>query len=423
MGVVLKVAGDVPKGLVKHNIWEEKQEYDYQKLETVTKYPLVARASHIVDLTKLLSDAQIKDCFNHDLLVDPITVNKSYLDLLIPRDQRTTLHPYDKSGSFASGNVDVGPNGHSDANTFFEFESNIADPLTGNLTGNTDEGSWSETDDIYIIGTTTASDKVLTFSASGDGRHGGKWDSGAHYFDLTNEGFPIRTDEDYINFDGLQFKMTSTTTNSRGLYVGAASEFNASNLVLWGVNTGAAWNRGAMVYAPGAWSNIVLFGTHQYAMYIGGSIDIVNCGFYGDGVGTGLFGASGTINAYNSVVINWGTGVDFNGTFNTIDYCAHDDAEAGETNRVSIVGQTASNYAALVTDGPNGDFTPTNTSSALYNAGDDDPLGDGTGSPDAAGNSRSTWDVGPIEYQAPAGGNAPTGTIYGPLAGPLGGPI
>ena len=65
------------------------------------------------------------------------------------------------------------------------------------------------------------------------------------------------------------------------------------------------------------------------------------------------------------------TGNDFHdnsGNLTAPNYCASDDGDG--TNAVTIT-QSASNYAALVTDAPAGDFTITNSGSELYHAGTD----------------------------------------------------
>ena len=90
MGIVLRVEGNIPADYCQFDL-------DSEKGETVLTH---GRSKYIIDLASILTDLQLKDCFNHDLLVDPIKINQSYIDLFKDRSTRTCLLPYDKSGSF-----------------------------------------------------------------------------------------------------------------------------------------------------------------------------------------------------------------------------------------------------------------------------------------------------------------------------------
>ena len=120
------------------------------------------------------------------------------------------------------------------------------------------------------------------------------------------------------------------------------------------------------------------------------SLDVLNCTVYNQN--DGIERDEGAVNVINTTVFFCDD--DFDGTFNSIDHCASDDGDG--TNAVTIT-QSASDYAALVTDAPNGDFTVTDASSELYNAGTN------TGAPgdDIIGTSRpqdTTTDIGAFEF-------------------------
>ena len=79
-------------------------------------------------------------------------------------------------------------------------------------------------------------------------------------------------------------------------------------------------------------------------------------------------------------------------------------------------------------DPTNGDFTLLNTGncyegSEITNTDDSEvPTDDIEGDARNTGSGEQT-SIGADEYVAAGGSNAPTGTIYGPLVGPMGGPI
>ncbi|HEB28667.1 MAG TPA: hypothetical protein ENI05_12995 [Porticoccus sp.] len=128
-----------------------------------------------------------------------------------------------------------------------------------------------------------------------------------------------------------------------------------------------------------------------------GSSNVYNCTAYNCERGFSEQGSQ-TYNAINCA--SFGNVNDFQGAWNTIDYCATDDGDG--TNAVTIT-QSASDYAALVTDAVNGDFSVTDTSSELYNAGDG-TTPKGTFTDDIGGNTRGPadgdWDIGAFEFTA-----------------------
>jgi len=151
-----------------------------------------------------------------------------------------------------------------------------------------------------------------------------------------------------------------------------------------------------------------------------GFCEITNCVLIGSGAFRGVNnGTSAIVNIYNCTIYNTARGIymrnasstsencavfnntdDFYILAGTVNYCASDDGDG--TNAVTIT-QSASDYAALVTDAANGDFSVTDASSELYNAG----TNTGAPSDDIIGTSRpqaTTSDIGAFEFIVSAGG-------------------
>ena len=187
MGIVLCVDADLPEEYGKKVHYDPTPIYENGELIDPCDYSkMLGRSELIVDLTKILTDQELRDVFDHDLMVSPKTVKKSYLDLLVERALRTELHAYDRQGSFTTGTIDVGPNGHSDANTWAEAESNIAN-LTGDLTFNCDE-AYQDTTPVTVAGF-SLNGHTLTFKCSGSGKHAGyNQGSGTHMCHECNTG-------------------------------------------------------------------------------------------------------------------------------------------------------------------------------------------------------------------------------------------
>jgi hypothetical protein len=288
-------------------------------------------------------------------------------------------------------------------------------------------GGSADTTKLTINGWTTAAANYILIRANSSYRHAGIWDDAKYRYEQTNVTYALEIVEDYVRFEGVQFGLdvNDDATNMRGIAwysISASNDLRFSNLLINFTDTSTTWSHAMQCIDADSdvtMENVIIWGGCTWGIYVtGSSAEIVNCTV------NGCFNAiyengTGTYDVYNCLVFE--NSDDFVGSFNTIDYCASDDGDG--TNAVDISGQTADDYAALVVDADGGNFKPTDASSALVDAGDDDPTGSGYGSPDAAGNVRSSWDVGALEYVSAGGGNAPTGHIQGPLAGPLGGPI
>jgi len=109
----------------------------------------------------------------------------------------------------------------------------------------------------------------------------------------------------------------------------------------------------------------------------------------------------GTVNVTNSAVFNNTTDFD-EAAGMTVTYTASDDGHAG-TGNVTIT-QSASNYAALVTNLVGGDLSVTDSGSEIYNAGSD--LSGSGVTDDILGTARpqaTTYDIGAFELVAAGG--------------------
>ena len=385
--VVLLVEGDIS--------------FDYCSFDSrYDDVELYGRSKHIVDLTKHLEDAKVKDCFNHDLLVDPIKINKSYLDLFIDRSERTEVHRYDEGASFDNQTVDVGPGGHVDANDFQEFEGNVAISV-GAVIGNCDEAFQESTTGITALGTGAVSGKELTFKCTGAALHAGKWDTASSYYTDSSGTYGWITRDPYVNLEGIQMTGGSglrirednldidsciiRSTTGDGLQ---NSDSNCNDVRIWN----------SIIYDPAfdqpAGSEGLIWDSTD------GDITLYNCLFAG--YTSGIEQDGGTITATNC--LSFLNDDDFTGTIAT-SYCGSDDNDNGGTGDFAL--DATSNYGDEFTDQPNGDFSIKDSGSAQYEAGNG-ATAKALFTDDIKGVERSgvdlDWDSGPFEYVAAGGG-------------------
>ncbi len=392
MGIVLLVEADLPK---EYAYWSEEDKDKCADKENWIKE--LGRTKYIADLRYLLTDQQLKDAYNHDILVNPIRVTQSYLDWIKPRSERTTLDVYDKSGTFDNEIVDVGPNGHPDANTFLEFESNVAETLTGPTIGDCDE-QLNETGAISISGITAASDKYLEFRASGDGFHGGKWNDNAQTIVVSN-GIAVNNSIAHVRLTGLQIKTTGTWIRY-GYYCGlSAANDRIDSCIFASTNTGSGSHG---IYIGGSFGVHKIFNTIVYdnvnssGIHIsaGTDVDILNCTI--EGCSKGIECSGGTVDVANCAIFN--NGDDFSGAFNSISHCASDDGDGTDAQTLD----STNDYENEFTDAPNHDYSLVSGSVCVGN-GTDDP-GSGLFSDDIIGSTRSSpWDIGAFEYVSGGG--------------------
>jgi len=399
MSIVLLIPDDIPLDFAS---WTEREEE--QKIAGLFGWKY-KRSKFWIDLSKIVSDSKLRDLFNHDLLVDPITINKSYIDLFKPVSERVNLFSYDRSGSFASGIVDVGPNGHADANTWSEFESNIAATLTGNLTGDCNE-AYQDTVTLEIAGI-DVDGYTLTWQISGAGRHQGKWDK--NYFYHTGSSYEpiINIDQDTMKkfvIDGWQFDYDRNHSQDRGALMFSDLMDDIEQVV-----------KNCLFRTDNANSDGATFAIHTETGNATDAIHVWNCAAFD--VQTSAYNSTGFLAQWwagvgtvfqNCNAYNYTSGF----TYGEVDNCvahscgtafssirtsestnnASDDGTAPDTNEVDLSGIA---HGDIWTDAPNGDFSLV-PGSALIDQGADLS---GNFTKDIAGVDRgATWDIGVWEY-------------------------
>jgi hypothetical protein len=300
MGIVLCVDADLPQDFAGRAL----KNPDITYVNKTYTSPILCRSQKIIDLTKILTDQQLKDCFNHDLLVNPIHIKTGYLELFEDRINRTALHNYDKSGSFTSGTVDVGPNGHADANTFLEFESNLAATLTGAVIGITDEGGWNETATVQLAGTTTTAVNYIELKAIGAGRNtNGIWTPGAHYFSVAGATSAVDNREDYFRLTNMQIEGTGDGQFAFSV-TGVTASANYTKVEKSIIRkTGDSLDGGGVHLSD----TDIIADIVNNTLYVNGTIDNSS-----EGIRT----ASGldTVNIYHNTIYKFRKGLDINGS-------------------------------------------------------------------------------------------------------------
>jgi len=234
-------------------------------------------------------------------------------------------------------------------------------------------------------------------------QHPGKYDSNKALFELDNDADSFITlNQAYTEFIGAQVYNKFNNSNTSCLKFNDVVGLKVDKCVLRtlddaagnGIMTGFSFTSltaeitNTVIYHGGA------EGSSSEGIYIIScdTVNIINCTVYN--FNDGIERDGGTVNARNCAV--FGCSNDFDGTI-TITNCATEEGAGEGTNGVAIT-QTASNYAALVTDQPNGDFSLKDDGSELYNTG----TNTGAPSDDIIGTSRpqaTTCDIGAFEFE------------------------
>ncbi len=284
---------------------------------------------------------------------------------------------------------------------------------TDNIIFNCRSGSGSvDSSNFQIAGWTTSTTYDIRFLGDADS---GAWDTSAYR--MESDGSLIAIQEYDVHFEKMQFYCTNTSSSSRSLLSygagsGAIGTHSIKNCILRFNSSGANSRLAISVSSSGDSGSTVLIensiiyggvGANTYGIIHNSDSDYTltatNNTIYAMGYG---IDASRTLTAKNNLIFNCVD--DFNGVGITATYCASDDSQAGTGN--FQITQTASDYAALVTDAAGGDFSVTDSSSELYNAG----TNTGAPSDDIIGTSRpqaTTTDIGAFELVVGAGSGRP----------------
>jgi hypothetical protein len=253
---------------------------------------------------------------------------------------------------------------------------------------------------------------------------------------LQTTGPSIRLDNDddpteFLDIEFIGIQMTSSDVNDEAFLIVASAYHSAAKMEkCWIQHTGGDFcarnsdNSGVTLILV----NSVLDGqgTADHGMFAGGTdqtTNLYNCTIWGankDGGSNGVTRADGTVNVVNCIV---GNNVDdFDGTFGG-QYNCSDDGDGPGTD-VQPAGGADDWTAELTTPWTNLTVKGGNIQNGSPISQADDPL---VPADDIIGTARPTGlgtnvDIGAYQTIA-VGGVAPTGALYGPLVGPMGGPI
>lgn len=325
--------------------------------------------------------------------------------------------------------IDV-DDGGADYGSLSAWEADLSGTLSAieeadcQVTGGTPS---ADTTSFEFSGFTPTASYYPLVNATGTHRHSGSW-TDAKFRMIVNDDdcFNIASGINYIRFDGMQFKRTYTSAswgvccNSNNW---ATSDIRFGDCIIQAPNTNGN-NVGLKCVANDANSvfhvyNCLIeeaeYGIQGDSSSAAGNVYIYNSTVvkcYTDGI---IETGSAALTAKNCTVAD--TPDDFDGV-TTIDYCASDDGDG--TNAQTLSGTRADDF----TDFSGGDYSIA-SGSVQENNGVTDPDSWGGYSDDIIGISRpqgASWDIGAWERVA-AGAIAPTGVLYGPLVGPMGGPV
>ncbi|HQO61548.1 MAG TPA: choice-of-anchor Q domain-containing protein, partial [Deltaproteobacteria bacterium] len=265
-------------------------------------------------------------------------------------------------------------------------------------------GASADTTACTVDGYTTSTDYYINIYAANGGtqslspnRHAGVWDTSKYY--LSSYQCLIIKDTN-VSISGLQIEMASTGLYAYGIYSNIAlSNGITRNCIVKDNQTGTSRTcykcTGGQIYE----NCIAINGAYVGFNSSSGDnnvlrVYIYNCTAFG--CSSGIVTNTGGTRVRNCAVFN--NADDFNGTFESIQYCASDDKDGTNAVDISPGATEADDWNAAFTDYANGDFSVKDTSSPLYDAGTDLSAYFTT---DIIGTTRSTWDIGAFEYVAP----------------------
>lgn len=288
-----------------------------------------------------------------------------------------------------------------------------------------------DADDTNIVDLTFTNTPTIVIKTIGSARNQtGIWDDGADsphriVADSDANGI-IKFSESDVTVDGVQTHNTRVddTSSYNFIIVGAHTGINIKNCIVNTTNAGIGIYFSNSAITADVWNNTVYnphgVGASSEGIYVFNcdTVNIFNCTVDKFNDGIEIDAAATGVTLKNNAVFNNTTDLD-DAVGATTNKNASDDAFG--TNPVTL--RSAGNYSAEFTDQANNNYSVKDASSRLYDAAEADVFADDN---DIIGTSRpqsTSWDIGAFELIVAAGGNAPTGTIYGPLVGPMGGPV
>ena len=260
----------------------------------------------------------------------------------------------------------------------------------------------------FIYSWVTGASNYIEITAD-DFPEDGKYDSTKYVIENNDDGeYAISVCEDYVRIRKLQILATATGTNIRSgilfQLIASPSSIIIDSCIFVGACTTTGYCRAIYCFDADATVTIYnsvfygfLNGESIYAraiMVTNGTVNIYNCTIAGNYYG--ILQAGGTITAKNCAIFKNTNDID--GTI-TLNYCATDDGDDTGNNGNITITQSADDWAALVTDAAGGDFSVTDTSSELYDAGTADLFTEDDDIIDVARPEGSAWDIGAFEWE------------------------
>ncbi len=336
----------------------------------------------------------------------------------------------DAAGDGTTSATSSGDNTHAYQSLFAWEAAEETDLDTANNTHsvhtNRTNGGGMDTTECVIAGWVTSATDFITIQGDDFPTDGIRDES--KYVLHNNDASPsaLTISENHVRVRDFQIKVTVTSTNLRGgiflTGIAAANTIILDSILIKGVCSGTGLGHGIRVDDSSTLltiDNCIVTGFKSGAdttfrgIWIDATntADIYNCTLYGNHVG--IERDFGTTTVINNAVFN--NDDDYLGTM-TITYSASDDDHTGDSATNVTISQSADDWAALVTDAAGDDFSVTNTSSELYQAGNgatpksiftDDIIGTERDAVDL------NWDIGAFELivAPPAGGARSRGYI------------
>ena len=279
------------------------------------------------------------------------------------------------------------------------YASTTADNLTATIDG------WTTATTSYIkIYTPTELSEVGITQ-----RHSGIWNDN-QYRMVVADGHDIDIQDNFVTIEGLQLRTDLIADGVNYKNIMSNIDINADNKLIISKNIittdteSNGYNSG--IYFSEADINFVLTNNIIYN-FIGPDMPDLKMAIYIDNVNTGIiynntmygnydgiYRSNGSLEVKNNVVFD--NVNDFTGTFTTLDYNASDDGDGTHAVDISPNANEAADWRAAFADYENGDLTPRNQASVIFDAGTTISLVND----DILGNSRPLfvrYDLGAIE--------------------------
>ena len=265
--------------------------------------------------------------------------------------------------------------------------------------------AFSDTTIVNITGWTTDATRYIRIFTPIAERHDGKWNDSKYKITQSSAyGFAITNLEEYVRLEGIQVRMSNTSTDGYGCISskppgGASSDVRVADCICWSSTTSTSGTDGPAVACGGGnllvrnsviiggyrgassaynvatpsltLHNVTVVNSNDIGIETGTSIYITATNVYVGGTGGESYGGSGS--SFSKTTCMHSTATTFSGSTKSIAY-----------STANFTNVTASSEDLHLVSG-----------SALIGAGTDLS---GTFTTDIDGETRSAWDVGADEY-------------------------